>query len=264
MSEFRKIIENELTKHGYLLEEDAYDDRDNLILASKAYRELLGQYHETIKKYNTDKFDFELLLNGINYFKIETEYGPLEITFDYAPNEPYDGTFFVNSKNKPQIIINLAMFSDFEDRIFEQTDDNTYIKFKDWIYFLRNDYTKSTFIHEFQHYLDWSRGRWYKRKEKEDKLFDNEYYNSPIEKNAHTMQRIFEISKKIIDATHGEIMEYWTPEQRLDFLKNKWKQDEDFMKYYNKLEPQAQKKLLSRLYKYFNADFWNEKYFPVI
>lgn len=257
MSKFRNIVEN-------VLKENAYTDKNNLELALKAYNTLLRQYYKTMDEYNTDTFDFELLLNGINYFEIETEYGPLEITFDYNSNNSYNGVFFIGSKShKPNIIINLAMFSDFKDYIQEEIDGSTYIKFEDWTYLLKNYYVKSTFVHEFQHYIDECKGILIKNKEY--KPDSNKYYNSSVEINANTMQIIFQISRKILDDNYGAIMEYWTPEQRFDFLKNKWKQDDEFMEYYNKLEPRTQKKLLSRLYKYFSADFWDkERYFHVV
>ena len=251
MSKFRSIVEN-------ILKENAYTDKNNLQLALNTYDTLLRQYYKTMNEYNHEDFDFELLLNGINYFEIETKYGPLEVTFDYNPNNSYNGVFFIGSKShKPNIIINLAMFSDFEDYISKKTNDSVYIKFEDWTYLLKNHYVKSTFVHEFQHYIDECKGILIKNKEY--KPYDNKYYNSSFEISANTMQIIFEISRRILEDNYGEIMEYWTPEQRFDFLKNNWKQDDEFMNYYNKLEPKAQKKLLARLYKYFSADFWDKE-----
>ena len=245
MSKFRSIVEN-------ILKENAYTDKNNLQLALNAYDTLLKQYYETTNKYDDyDEFDFESLLNGINYFKIETKYGPLEVIFDYDSKKLNGGWFTTIEvgNSEPTITINLVGNPIFESYYLH----HRIIKFRIWNRILHSYHVRSTFIHEFQHYLDWFTGR-------QEKNYDpNKYFSLPSEQNAYAMQRIYQISNKMLEDNYGALMKYWTPEQRFDFLKNKWKQDEEFMDYYNKLEPKAQKKLLARLYKYFSADFWDKE-----
>ena len=53
-------------------------------------------------------------------------------------------------------------------------------------------------------------------------------------------------------------IDVFTPDERLNFLRNAWKEDEEFVEYYNKLEPAAKKRFMSRLYNYFSTDFWSD------
>lgn len=259
MSEFRKIVECELAKHGYSLEEDAYKDRKNLMLALETYDMILKKIYKTIDKYvdEDDEIDINSSMENVNYFKIEPGYGTLTIVFHYDENEKSAGLFIADTN---VISINLAnRFSDIEDYIEDITNDNVWIKPENYIALLKERDTQSTFVHEFQHYIDNAKGSLKKsvfQKTGNRDIDDKKYWNSAHERNAYTIQRIFDIVGKTTDANDYKAMRNLTADQRLDFMKNKWQKDEDFMLYYNKLEPKAQKRLLSRLYQYFSTDFW--------
>lgn len=261
MSEFRRIVEENLIKYGYSLEEDTHKDRQDLLLALETYDIILKKLYKNIDNYvdEDDEININSSMENVNYFQLEPGYGTLIVIFHYDESETAGGLFMRDSN---VISINLAnRFSDINDYIEDITGNKVWIKPENYFSLLRERDTQSTFVHEFQHYLDNAKGILKKsvfQKTGNTDIDDKKYWNSAHERNAYTIQRIFDIVGKTTDTNDYKAMRNLTPEQRLDFMKNKWQKDEDFMNYYNKLEPKAQKRLLSRLYQYFSTDFWKD------
>ena len=264
MSEFRKIVECELAKHGYSLEEDAYKDRENLLLALNTYEEIVKTCKEEIDSLNMYSKHESLnvgadYIENITLFKLKSLKPELTVCFvvDLYENNKTRGEFDVES-NTIYIYMN-SIYSDLETVIESGKEyPNAVVSTDDWFSLIRSKLCQDTFVHEFQHYLDNKRGiinNSVKKISNKKKSKEIDYWNDPIETNAFYMQRLMnaanDLSKK-----YNKALRDMTPEERLDFIKNSWKNNRTFMLYYNKLEPKAQKRLLSRLYQYFSTDFW--------
>ena len=142
----------------------------------------------------------------------------------------------------------------------------------DLLHLVNSNSVRSTFVHEYQHFID-DKQRNYLAKSS-DKLksaiqdlpaderrerYKSLYYNSAHENNAHYMTLLHDISAELRKQADANLA-LLTPEQRLDlFLDNISRPGSDFRALYKKLDKKLQRHLITRLYKYFSADFWNDR-----
>jgi len=260
MSEFRKIVECELAKHGYSLEEDAYKDRKDLMLALETYDKIINLCENEINEwYKRDKINVGAKqIENINYFELKDLEPPLIVKFivDIGAQDPR-GEFDV--ENNIILMYLDAIYSDLYE-IVEQGDEypDAWMDSQEYLYTIKSKLCQNTFVHEFQHYLDSSRGNLVNQRKrianrKRNKNID--YWNDPAETNAFYMQRLMNAANTL-SKKYNKALRDMTSDERLEFIKNQWKNDRTFMLYYNKLNDKNKKHLLSRLYRYFSTDFW--------
>lgn len=273
MSRFREIVKKELASYGYLLDEDAKKDNEYL-------RHSIDKFDEYItkltKQINPNKYYFDSDINLA--VQLVEEFGDVAvvITFENEEHTNANGTY--NRNGVIQIILGNIFDLNNEVDIARNKDPITReenkisIRGDDILHLMNSNNVRSTFVHEYQHFID-DKQRNYLAKSS-DKLkstvqdlpaderiekYKNLYYNSAHENNAHYMTLLHDISTELRKQADVNLA-FLTPEQRVElFLNNISRQDSDFKALYNKLDKKLQRHLINRLYKYFSADFWNDR-----
>ena len=257
MSKFRIIVESQLKK----IKEDAHADRANLLLALDTYEEVLQKLSEQLdlkKDYCDSDEETSVDLN--------TKFGYLRVYFSFDQDEEDTDSNGIYWRSGPTIVINLYNLLDLEKYISKRGinpytgEENTiYLTGESLLKLARTGNCQNTFIHEFQHFLD-DKNKQFLQKSAASFIGrpkEEWYWNSPHEKNAHYLAWLAKIASKSFNKYKKGLKDL-TPEQRLDFLKNEWKNDEDFVSYYNELNDKSKKRFMSRLYNYLSTDFWNK------
>lgn len=248
-SRFRQIVETAIKN----ITEDAFSDRDRYKDAIDVYLKVLN----TMEPYlNTDKVITDTA-EGVN-LQVDTPYGPLMVSVSLDKDVHNSGAYYPEYN---AIELNIHDIVDLSDETINMTDpitgekNVTGINAKYLYKILSSRNVQDTFIHEYTHFIDDKTK--YSMKKQADIYKNSDYFNKPYERNAFYIAWL----NKIVSHTYnkyGKIMKDLTPEERLNFLRNAWKEDEEFVEYYNKLEPAAKKRFMSRLYNYFSTDFWSD------
>lgn len=248
-SRFRQIVETVIKN----ITEDAFSDRDRYKDAIDVYLKVLN----TMEPYlNTDKVITDTA-EGVN-LQVDTLYGPLMVSVSLDKDVHNSGAYYPEYN---AIELNIHDIVDLSDETINMTDpitgekNVTGINAKYLYKILSSRNVQDTFIHEYTHFIDDKTK--YSMKKQADIYKNSDYFNKPYERNAFYIAWL----NKIVSHTYnkyGKIMKDLTPEERLNFLRNAWKEDEEFVEYYKKLKPEAKKRFMSRLYNYFSTDFWSD------
>lgn len=248
-SRFRQIVETAIKN----ITEDAFSDRDRYEDANDVYLKVLN----TMEPYlNTDKVITDTA-EGVN-LQVDTPYGPLMVSVSLDKDVHNSGAYYPEYN---AIELNIHDIVDLSDETINMTDpitgekNVTGINAKYLYKILSSRNVQDTFIHEYTHFIDDKTK--YSMKKQADIYKNSDYFNKPYERNAFYIAWL----NKIVSHTYnkyGKIMKDLTPEERLNFLRNAWKEDEEFVEYYKKLKPEAKKRFMSRLYNYFSTDFWSD------
>lgn len=273
MSRFREIVKKELASYGYSLDEDAKKDNEYLRHSIDKFDEYIAKL---TKQIDPDKRYFDSDMNLAVHLVEEFGDVAVVITFEDKVHANANGTY--NRNGVIQIILghifdldNEADITRSEDPITRE-DNKISMRGDDILRLMNSNAVRSTFVHEYQHFID-DKQRNYLAKsssklkstmqnlpadERAEKYKDF-YYNSAHENNAHYMTLLHDISVELRKQADVNLA-LLTPEQRMDlFLYNISRQDSDFKALYNKLDKKLQRHLINRLYKYFSADFWNDR-----
>ena len=273
MSRFRQIVENQLNTYGYSLYEDAKKDNEYLRHSIDVFDEYIAKLAKQIdpeEYYFDSNLDLSVELNE--------DFGNVAVVIVFEPENDRRVSYGTYDKNG---IIQIILGNIFdlnkeantikaEDPIMR--DDKISILGKDILHLMNSNNVRSTFIHEYQHFIDDKQRNYLKKSS--DKLanelknlpYDHStedykklYYNSAHENNAHYMRLLHDISVELKKQANRNLA-LLTPEQRLElFLHNISRQGSDFRELYKSLNKRLQRRLISRLYKYFSADFWDER-----
>lgn len=248
-SKYRQIVETAIEN----MKEDAHSDRKLFLEALDVYSKFL----ENVKPYlNNDEIITDTA-KGTNT-QVDTEHGKLTISVSLESDAPQVGVYYPDFT---AIELYIKAIYDIEDQTIKmedpitQEENVTGINAKFLYKILCSRAVQEVFIHEYTHFVD-DKVNYPMRKQASDNQ-KKDYYNKPYEINAHYMSWLLNIVGSTFKK-YGKVMKDLTAEERLDFLKNVWKQDEDFMNYYNKLNPDTKKRFMSRLYNYFSTNFWKE------
>lgn len=273
MSKFREMVKRELALHGYSLDEDAKKDNEYLKHSMEKFDEYLVKL---AKQINPNEYYFDSNMNLAVH--LVEEFGKVDVVVTFEDEEfPYaNGTY--NRNGVIQIILghifNLGKEADItrnEDPITRE-DNKISMRGNDILRLMKSNAVRSTFVHEYQHFID-DKQRNYLAKSS-DKLksaiqdlpagergerYKSLYYNSAHENNAHYITLLHDISIELRKQAEVNLA-LLTPEQRMElFLDNISRPGSDFKALYNKLDKKLQRHLINRLYKYFSADFWNDR-----
>lgn len=257
MSKFRTIVEQEIKK---VYQEDAYSDREDLLFALNAFENVIQGFEnkivDTRAMYTETSPQLSLELN--------TDAGPLVVALMLDEDDKEKHTAGIYVPTGPAICIYLCNMFDLEDwDAIKGTDpvtgeaNVTLIPGKSILELLSKQAVQSTFVHEFQHFMDDKYKNFLKKAaaSRTTKDKDTWYWNSPHEKNAHYLAWILKIAGELY-SKYGRALKDLSPIERLDFLKNEWQKHDEFMQYYNLLDAKSKKRFLARLYNYFSTDFW--------
>lgn len=273
MSKFREMAKRELALHGYSLNEDAKKDNEYLRHSIDKFDEYIAKLTQQINP-NTYYFDSDINLT----VQLAEEFGEVAVVITFEDEKsPYaKGTY--NRNSVIQLILGNIFDLDNKVDIIRNKDPIMYIdnaisiRGDDILHLVNSNNVRSTFVHEYQHFIDdKQRNTLAKSSDKlksaiqdlptdeREERYKSLYYNSAHENNAHYMTLLHDISAELRKQA-GVNLALLTPEQRLDlFLNNISRQNSDFRALYKKLDKKLQRHLINRLYKYFSADFWNDR-----
>lgn len=273
MSKFREMVKRELALHGYSLDEDAKKDNEYLRHSIDKFDEYIAKL---TKQINPNEYYFDSDMNLV--VQLVEEFGKVAVVITFEDEKfPYaNGTY--NRNGVIQLILGNIFDLDNKVDIARDRDPITYednkisIRGDDLLHLVNSNNVRSTFVHEYQHFIDDKQRKYLAKSsdklksaiqdlptdEREEK-YKNLYYNSAHENNAHYMTLLHDISAELRKQADVNLA-LLTPEQRLDlFLDNISRQNSDFRALYKKLDKKLQRHLINRLYKYFSADFWNDR-----
>lgn len=273
MSNFREMVKRELALHGYSLDEDAKKDNEYLRHSIAKFDEYIAKL---TKQINPNEYYFDSDMNLV--VQLVDEFGKVAVVMAFEDEKsPYaNGTY--NRNGVIQLILGNIFDLDNKVNIVRDRDPITYEDNKisilgdDLLHLANSNNVRSTFVHEYQHFID-DKQRNYLAKssdklksaiqdlpaDEREERYKNLYYNSAHENNAHYMTLLHDISAELRKQADVNLA-LLTPEQRLElFLDNISRPGSDFRALYKKLDKKLQRHLINRLYKYFSADFWNDR-----
>lgn len=262
---FRNIVEKVLKEYKCNLNEDAKADRADYLYLHDCFNKYIEGLEDKLEPHCLYCDSDDLSVNMETNFGKVTVYLKLipeddmqerESTLGYYKKRYDDSSYIVLNLYKIVDLTKLGYVERFDTDPYTYNANTPFLQGQTIVELARK--MQSVFFHEFTHFID---DKERKRLKKEihpyNKNSDEKYYNQPHETNAYYMEILNDITIKLFKK-YNKSLAKMTPEERLDFIKKQWPHDEDFMAYYNKLKPKAQKRLLSRLYKYFStADLWN-------